>query len=99
VYHSPPHASCWSRSSASSPPWNRLTTIRYNDELYELDREEQGRPPRPFVYRLKKLPLGKIIRGVHHYQPEETLQKPGWAPLFTPSPTPDSSVVTKGPSR
>jgi len=88
--------------------WNRLTTVRYNDELYELDREEQGRPPRPFVYLLKKIPSGKIIRGVHDYAPEETLQKPGWAPVSGPqipagastaTATKEASVATRSPSR
>lgn len=61
--------------------WNNLTTIGWNDELFELDREEQAPPPRPFVYLLKKRTEGKIIRGLHRYHPEEVLEKPGWAPL------------------
>lgn len=61
--------------------WTRLTTIGWNDELYELDSEEQGAPPRRYVYLLKKRPPGKVIRGLHYYRPEEVLQKPGWAPI------------------
>jgi hypothetical protein len=67
--------------------WNRLTTIGWNDEFYELDREEQGPPPRPYIYLLKKRPQGKVIRGLHHYHPEEVLPKPGWAPLSANSTT------------
>jgi hypothetical protein len=56
-------------------PWNQLTTIRYNEELFEVIREIGGQPPRRFVYLLRKMPGGKIVRGLHHYTPEETLEK------------------------
>ena len=55
--------------------WNKLSTIRYNDELYELVRDVIGEPPRRFIYLLRRKPPGKVVRGLHHYEPEETLQK------------------------
>lgn len=70
--------------SCRPKPWDSLTTIGWNDEFYELDRQEQGPPPRPYVYLLKKRPESKVIRGLHQYHPEEVLQKPGWAPLSEP---------------
>jgi hypothetical protein len=62
--------------SCRPKPWNLLTTVSYNGELYELARELSGLPPRRFVYLLRRAPTSKLVRGLHHYSPEETLQKP-----------------------
>ena len=59
--------------------WNSLITIRYNGQLYELQSEETGQPPRGFVYLLRLIPDHKIVRGVHSYDPEEVVHQPGWA--------------------
>jgi hypothetical protein len=56
--------------------WNKLITISYQDELYEVVSAEKGSPPRPFVYLLRKKPDHKVIRGIHHYDPEEPLAPP-----------------------
>lgn len=61
--------------SCRPKPWTALTTISYEDQLYELAAIEPGDPPRRFVYVLRKKPEGKVIRGLHHYSPEETLEK------------------------
>jgi hypothetical protein len=50
-------------------------TVAYEGEFYEIVREEQTAPPRRFVYLLRKIPPGKVIRGLHHYRPEESLEK------------------------
>jgi len=55
--------------------WNKLTTIRYNDELYEVAKEFPGAPPRPYIYLLKRMPGGKVVRGIYQYDPAETLSK------------------------
>jgi hypothetical protein len=55
--------------------WNKLTTINYNDELYEIVKEFPGEPPRPHIYLLKRIPGGKVVRGIYHYDPTETLSK------------------------
>ena len=55
--------------------WNHLTTIFHEGELFEMAGEEQGTAPRKFVYLLRKKPEGKIVRGIHHYNPDEVLQK------------------------
>ncbi|MGH9532524.1 MAG: hypothetical protein ACRD2Q_09030 [Terriglobales bacterium] len=62
--------------SCRPKPWNSLTTISYDGQLYELVRELTGHPPRRFVYLLRKAPESKLVRGLHHYSPDETLQKP-----------------------
>jgi hypothetical protein len=53
--------------------WNRLVTVKVQDELYEVAGEQKGVEPRPYVYLLRKLPPGKVIRGLHHYSPDEVL--------------------------
>jgi hypothetical protein len=65
--------------SCRSKEWNSLITIRYNDQMYELQSEETGQAPRPFVYLLRLKPEHKIVRGVHDYDPQEPVHKPGWA--------------------
>lgn len=62
------------RVESSRPkPWNQLTTISHNDQLYEVARELTGQPPRRFVYLLRKAPESKVVRGLYHYSPDETL--------------------------
>ena len=61
--------------SCRPKPWTALTTISYEDQLYELMAVEAGDLPRRFVYLLRKKPEGKVIRGLHHYSPEEVLEK------------------------
>ncbi len=58
-------------SCRPKPGWNHLMTISYQDQLYEVARQEQGPPPRRFVYVLQPKPEHKVIRGLHHYDPEE----------------------------
>lgn len=60
-------------SSRPKENWDRLMTIFYQDELYEVAGEENGEPPRRFVYLLRKMPPGKVVRGMHHYRPDEVL--------------------------
>ncbi|HYX69512.1 MAG TPA: hypothetical protein VE825_10295 [Terriglobales bacterium] len=61
--------------SCRPKPWTALTTISYEDQLYELASIEAADPPRRFVYLLRRKPEGKVIRGLHHYTPDEPLQK------------------------
>ena len=53
--------------------WNRLITVALNDVFYEVVKHESSRPPHRFVYLLRKIPPGKVIRGLHHYHPDEVL--------------------------
>ena len=53
--------------------WDRMMTVAFNDKLYEIAREETGEPPRRFVYFLRRKPDWKIVRGMHHYSPDEVM--------------------------
>lgn len=53
---------------------DRLLTIAYEEQFYEVMREESGPRPRQFIYLLRKAPESKIIRGLHHYRPDEVLE-------------------------
>lgn len=59
--------------------WNHLVTIRYNDQMYEVQSEQTGAPPRRFEYLLRLRPEHKIVRGLRDYDPEEPLRQPGRA--------------------
>ena len=63
-------ASCRPKSN-----WNHLMTVAYADQMFEVVKQKEGSPPRRFVYLLRKLPAGKVIRGLHHYHPDEPLQE------------------------
>lgn len=53
--------------------WDHLITLSYGDRLYEVAEERQGEPPRPFLYLLRFHPANKVVRRIHHYDPNETL--------------------------
>jgi hypothetical protein len=58
-------------SSCRPKPWNRLTTISHNEVLYDLDSTKKGNSPRQFVYLLRKKPVSSVVRGLHHYSPDD----------------------------
>jgi len=58
------------------PNWDRLMTISYEDQLYEIAKQEEGPLPRRFLYLLRKMPEHKVVRGLHLYDPTELLRKP-----------------------
>ena len=60
-------------SSCRPKSWTKLTTIAYDDLLYEVDSMKQGSAPRQFVYILRKKPASNIVRGIHQYSPDEVL--------------------------
>jgi hypothetical protein len=53
--------------------WNANTTIGLKGEWFEVEREESAVPPRPFVYILRPVPPGKILRGYHEYDATSAL--------------------------
>ncbi|MGA2609478.1 MAG: hypothetical protein ABSH01_18715 [Terriglobia bacterium] len=63
-------------ASCRPKKWGRLLTIEFEGKFYELYEEKRGVPPRPYLYFLRENPKGKVIRGPHHYHPEEVLRKP-----------------------
>lgn len=62
-------------ASCRPKPWSASTTISYEDGLFEVFKEDQGEPPRRFIYLLKKAPAHKVVRGLHNYHPEEVMEK------------------------
>lgn len=60
-------------SSCRPKPWNRLTTVGFEDQLYEVVEQRSGVAPRPYIYLLRRHPEGKVVRGVHHYSADESL--------------------------
>ena len=60
-------------ASCRPKPWTHLTTIRYQDVLYELVRTNTGAKPRANLYLLRPIPPEKLVRGIHDYSPDEAL--------------------------
>ena len=60
-------------SCRRKPTWDRLITIRYQDELYEVLKEVRAQPPHRFMYELRKNPSGRVTRRIHDYDPNEAL--------------------------
>jgi len=51
--------------------WNPYVTIKFEDQFYQLMREEPGPESFRFVYYLRKNPVGRIVVQVLHYQPDD----------------------------
>lgn len=50
--------------------WNRYITVEFQDVFYEMFKEEQGPPPRRFIYYLRKNPIGRLVVVIRHYRPD-----------------------------
>ena len=59
------------RAWRAKPEWNPPRTVRYEDRYYRLEECARASAPRPFVYKLRKLPKGVPGRTVLIYSPEE----------------------------
>ena len=62
-------------SCRPKPDWHRNITVRYEDTFYQMFKEEAGPPLRPFVYYLRKPPLGHLIVVIRDYSPTDVLRK------------------------
>jgi hypothetical protein len=60
-------------SSAAKSSWNASITIGLNGQWMEVEREEQGPAPRPFVYILRPASPGKVLRGYQEYDAQSAL--------------------------
>jgi len=49
--------------------WRPSSTIAVAGEFYVVEKQEQAMPPRSFVYLLRKMPAGQILRGFSSYEP------------------------------
>ena len=62
-------------SCRAKPNWNESMTVSYQDRLFEVMDYIEAAPPRRHVYLLRKAPEHKVVRGLHHYDPEEVLEE------------------------
>jgi hypothetical protein len=60
--------------------WTPMTTVFYQEQLYELHVAREGPPPRRFIYLLRKAPANKLVRGFHRYSPDELMPPEPAAP-------------------
>ncbi|MGB6686006.1 MAG: hypothetical protein WBH24_20305 [Candidatus Acidiferrum sp.] len=51
--------------------WNPPRTVRFEDRSYRLEECSRGPAPRPFIYKLRRLPAGVPGRTVLIYSPDE----------------------------
>lgn len=49
--------------------WRVSTTVSVAGEFYEIVRMETESGIRPFIYLLRKLPAGRVMRGMYRYDP------------------------------
>jgi hypothetical protein len=55
------------KTAIAKAGWNASITIGVDGEWYEVEREERGAFPRTHVYILRRVPVGKILRGYDEY--------------------------------
>jgi hypothetical protein len=60
------------RASHAKPEWDPPRVVRYEDRYYRLEEYSRSSPPRPFLYKLRRLPAGVPGRTVIIYAPTET---------------------------
>jgi hypothetical protein len=60
--------------------WNASITLGLHGKWFEVERREQGRPPRSFIYLLRPAPPGKILRGYEEYNAASALASGAAAP-------------------
>lgn len=49
--------------------WRASIAVDVEGEFHEIVRVETGASPRPFIYLLRRLPAGRVIRGIYRYDP------------------------------
>ena len=59
------------RAWRTKPDWTPPRTVRYEDRYYRLEECSRSSAPRPYIYKLRKLPAGVPGRTVLTYAPEE----------------------------
>lgn len=64
------------RSSRPKPDWTPPRIIRIHSAYYSLESTSDGKRPRPFVFRLRRLAAGVPSRSVLTYEPPEDLEAP-----------------------
>lgn len=54
-------------SAIAKSNWNASITIGFQGQWFEVEGEDQGTPPRMYVYLLRPVSQGKILRGYQEY--------------------------------
>jgi hypothetical protein len=62
-------------SCRPKPTWKNRPTIRIKEEFFQVDKSIPGSGPRPYVYHLRRLKPGEIIRGLENYDPQAPLHE------------------------
>ncbi len=62
------------RSCRPKSEWTQGRLVRYENSYYRIESSRTNRPPRPFVFTLRKLPAGVPSRSVLLYSPDEPFQ-------------------------
>ena len=63
-------------SCLPKPTWNDRPTVRFKGEFFKVERSITGTGLRPYVYYLRRLQLGEIIRAPEDYDPEAVPVEP-----------------------
>jgi hypothetical protein len=58
------------RACRRKEDWIPPRVVRYQNEFYRLEESSRTGAPRPFLYRLRRLPVGVMGRSVLQYSPE-----------------------------
>jgi hypothetical protein len=62
------------RSCRARQDWNAHVTIEYEDQWYELYKEERGSKPRPYVYYLRKCSMQRASIILRHYALDDVMK-------------------------
>jgi hypothetical protein len=80
----PPHDATYDvrvLSCRPKPEWNPYISVRFRDEFYVLAGEERGPKPRPYIYRLRKNPTGRLVVVIRDYRLDDPVVKAPYSGL------------------
>lgn len=60
-------------SDRAKSGWNSSITVGLNGQWFEVERDEIAAPPRPYVYILRPVSQGKVLRGYQEYDAASAL--------------------------
>ena len=63
-------------SCRPKPTWKNRPTVRINEEFFRVEKSIPGSGPRPYVYHLRRLQPGEIIRAPVDYDAQAALSEP-----------------------
>ncbi len=63
-------------SCRPKPGWNDRPYVRFKDEFFKVERSLAGTGLRPYVYHLRRLQPGEIVRAPENYDPQAVSLEP-----------------------